>query len=263
MNTDIIKLIKAIRSGGKQRDKALKQLFQDPQLQTTVKKVVEEGGGDMHDSSNIFEKCIIIFDRVVRLEPTNTEIQNVNEYFLVTAKKNWSHVLQSNTKKREKVLAYIAADSSLPDKLAAGMYKKIGSTNTIPDAYQQGFVKVAELLKKGQYRGGNIKAYFFTVCKHLVEYPSSSEPPSDNVVVKEQNPLDQLISKEAVERITEAFNKLGDRCKKIIALRRFRIEPLNLTEIAEEMGLKNAQNAANLLNKCNKKLKLIIGSFNH
>ncbi len=60
------KVIKAIRAGGRERELALKGLYENSGIFRAIAKTVTDFGGFEPDVHNIFQRSIIVFDRMVR-----------------------------------------------------------------------------------------------------------------------------------------------------------------------------------------------------
>jgi RNA polymerase sigma factor (sigma-70 family) len=81
-------LLAAIKSGGVERDAALKRLYLRPGLREAVIRLVRDNQGSMQDAQDVFQETLILFDRNVR-EGRFEGRSLLGTYFVAIAKWHW------------------------------------------------------------------------------------------------------------------------------------------------------------------------------
>lgn len=252
-------LVEHILKGDLKRDQALKHLLFRSNYASQIRDIVLEGGGDKEMAGRIVEDCIILFDRKVRrFECTVNTL--LDHFFREEAKRTWCGELMTNKPARDKVLSWINADDKLKRQIFGAIRQYNGRQEDAEDCYQNGYVLLDKNLLHGKYRGGAMKGYFYQLCFNLWrnEIKKMKAEPTDNEnvlqPVSDEDPSQLLERKERSELLHRIFQSLNESCRKIIQLKYFIVGKLSMEEIAVKMDLKNAQNAANALSKCRKKL---------
>lgn len=251
-------IVKAIREGGAKREKALKHLFLSKEYLNIVGKVVADGGGEEVMALQIFEDCLILFDKEVRML-TWKEGGTILMAFELNAKRLWSEKLTESEILQKKVLHEISVDRKLKNEILAKITANSGRWEDAEDCYQNGMLLLHTQLREGKYKGGAVKGYFYQICYNLWrnELKRQKNYSLEEEVIYHQSSDDpgrMLEEKEHRELLNRVFNMLGESCRKILHLKYFMVEQLSMDEIAQQMGLKNAQNASNTLSKCRNRL---------
>ncbi len=252
-------LIENILKGGIARDQALKYLLIRSSYPSTIKSIIMEGGGDSGNAERIVEDCIILFDRKVRRFELDRNL-SLTQFFTEEAKHLWTEQLMTDKDTRDWVIERIHADRKLERQIGIAIRKQSGKHEDAEDCYQNGIILLNSNLQEGKYRGGAIKGYFYKLCFNIWRNELKKHKPDPLEYESEQSPatFDDpqhiLERKEQSDILRRLFRNLDASCRKIIRLKYFIIDQLSMEEIAREMGLKNAQNAANALSKCRKKL---------
>ncbi|MFT3755204.1 MAG: sigma-70 family RNA polymerase sigma factor [Pseudoxanthomonas sp.] len=113
----------------------------------------------------------------------------------------------------------------------------------IHDLRQEVYVRVYEAA--GKARPSAPKSFLFTTARHLmtdrlrrsrvVSIEAVGDLESLNVLVDEQSPEHWLGSRQVLKRLAEAFDRLPDRCREVVWLRR--VEELPQREVAMRLGI--------------------------
>ncbi len=252
-------LFENILKGGVVRDQALKYLLIRSSYPSIIKGIIMEGGGDSVHAEKIIEDCIILFDRKVRRFELDRNLP-LSQFFTQEAKRLWTEQLMTDKSSRDRVIERIHADRKLERQIGTAIRKQSGKQEDAEDCYQNGIILLNSNMQEGKYRGGAIKGYFYQLCFNLwrnelkKHRPASLETESEQSPATFDDPQHILEHREQSDILRKIFRSLDASCRKIIRLKYFIIDQLSMEEIAKEMGLKNAQNAANALSKCRKKL---------
>ncbi len=260
-------IVVAIQNGGEERNAVLNFLFTHSEFRETVKDTVLKAGGNDHYSQFVFENCLVQLDKIVRRRQYKS--QNLVDFFDAEARTAWCRELILNQSARETVLQHLTDDDELKGKIRAAVVKNSGSDEDAKDMYQNGLMLIDDHMKEGKFRGGAVKGFFYQVCYNLwrneLKRHKAIPLPEDgfDLSVTMLDPQVELERKERVELLRQIFDELGDTCKKIIRLKFFVIDNFSMEEIAEQMGYKNAQIAANALSKCRKILRDLLSQHKH
>ena len=113
----------------------------------------------------------------------------------------------------------------------------------VPDLRQEIYVRVYEAA--GKVRPLQPKSFLFATARHLMTDRLrrgrivSIEPAGDfeslNVLIDEVSPERRVGARQIVKRLAEAFDRLPDRCRQIVWLRR--VEELPQKEVAARLGI--------------------------
>ncbi len=113
----------------------------------------------------------------------------------------------------------------------------------IHDLRQEIYVRIYETSTRS--RPAQPKAFLFTVARHLltdrlrrsriVSIEAMGDPDELNVLVDEISPERRLSARQMLGRLAEAFDRLPDRCRRVIWLRR--VEDMPQKAIAAALGI--------------------------
>ncbi|GEM_PF-505043 len=251
-------LFNAILTGGNERDRALKYVFQHKHYRAMVEDIVIKGGGNEEHGKMVFNNCVILLDKLVRRKLFKTE--SIDEFFESEAKTDWCRELITNNKARDYVLSNITSDKELERKIHAVIVSNSGSKEDARDTYQNGLIQIDSHMKEGKFRGGAVKGFFYQVCYNLwrneLKRAKMASLPEDgfDISINTLDPQRELERKEQKILFKKIFNQLGESCQKILRLKFFIVDQYSMDEIAEIMGFKNGQIASNTLSKCRKQL---------
>ncbi|HWU77833.1 MAG TPA: sigma-70 family RNA polymerase sigma factor [Rhodanobacter sp.] len=113
----------------------------------------------------------------------------------------------------------------------------------IHDLRQEVYVRVYEAASKA--RPAMPKSFMFTTARHLmtdrlrrgrvVSIEAMGDLDALNVLVDDISPERRLSSRQELKRLSTAFDRLPDRCREVVWLRR--VEDLPQKEVASRMGI--------------------------
>lgn len=255
-------IVQAIQRSGIERARVLKHLFSHPVYRSEVTEIVLKGGGNEMYTKLVYENCLIQLDKVVRRKEYKSD--TLAGFFQTEARIMWCRELITNLSAREVVLNHLSSDKDLQGKIRAAVVNNSGSVEDAEDMYQNGLILIDDHMKEGKFRGGTVKGFFYQVCFNLwrneLKKKKTLPLPEDGVElsVTTIDPQKELERKEKADLLGKVFKQLGEKCQKILRLKFFVIDNFSMEEIAQHMGFKNAQIAANALSKCRKSLKELL-----
>jgi RNA polymerase sigma factor (sigma-70 family) len=113
----------------------------------------------------------------------------------------------------------------------------------VHDLRQEIYIRVYEAA--GKSRPTSAKSFLFATARHLmadrirrsrvVSIESLGDPDALNVMVDEVSPERRLSAWQDLERVTDAFNCLPDRCREVVWLRK--VDDLSTREVAQHLGI--------------------------
>lgn len=113
----------------------------------------------------------------------------------------------------------------------------------VPDLRQEVYVRVYEAASRA--RPASPKSFMFTVARHLmtdrlrrgrvVSIEAMGDPGAWNVLADELSPEHRLDARQELRRLAAAFDRLPDRCRQVVWLRR--VEELPQKEVAARLGI--------------------------
>ncbi|HEY8328095.1 MAG TPA: sigma-70 family RNA polymerase sigma factor [Rhodanobacter sp.] len=113
----------------------------------------------------------------------------------------------------------------------------------IHDLRQEIYVRIYEAAAKA--RPAMPKSFMFTTARHLmtdrlrrgrvVSIEAVGDIDALNVLIDEISPERRLGARQELKRLTDAFDRLPDRCREVVWLRR--VEELSQKEVAARMGI--------------------------
>ena len=113
----------------------------------------------------------------------------------------------------------------------------------IHDLRQEVYVRVYEAA--GKARPAMAKSFLFATARHLmtdrlrrgrvVSIETVGDFESMNVLIDEVSPERRLGARQVLKRLAEAFDRLPDRCREVVWLRR--VEELPQKEVASRLGI--------------------------
>lgn len=113
----------------------------------------------------------------------------------------------------------------------------------IHDLRQEIYVRVYESAAKA--RPTQPKSFMFTIARHLmtdrlrrgrvVSINAVGDMDALNVLVDEISPERQMSARQELRRLTDAFDRLPDRCREVVWLRR--VEEMSQKQVAARMGI--------------------------
>ena len=142
-----------------------------------------------------------------------------------------------------------------------------GSVDDAMDLFQEAMILLYEKALAGDLElNCKLKTYLYSVCrrlwlKRLQQMKRIGTPVEtlEDVVPVEEDMEEQERKNEAFFQMEKAMQQIGEPCKSL--LEAYYVHKKQMTEIAEEFGYTNADNAKNQKYKCLIRLKKIF--FNH
>lgn len=140
-----------------------------------------------------------------------------------------------------------------------------GNSADAEDLIQEVMVSFVEMVREGKYRGeASVKSFLYTLTRNLwiTELRKRSAETKRNEIFetsREQwdDDINAFISyKEAQKTIVTLFEKLGDKCRKILTL--FYYEDLSMKEILVQTHYENEQVLRNRKYKCLKEMTELV-----
>lgn len=140
---------------------------------------------------------------------------------------------------------------------------------TALDAYTDAVLALRKQVLAGKFNGeSRISTYMYTIfsrrCVDRVRKNTTqpvSELLSESIQDSRPDPADQLITSEKVAYLKRVMGQLSDQCRQILLYRYF-YGYEDMEEIAELLGIKNANTAGSLRYRCMKRLLAIINQSN-
>lgn len=113
----------------------------------------------------------------------------------------------------------------------------------VPDLRQEVYVRVYESAARA--RPASPKSFMFTIARHLmtdrlrrgrvVSIEAMGDSDAWNVLTDELSPEHRLDARQELKRLAAAFDRLPDRCRQVVWLRR--VEELPQKEVAARLGI--------------------------
>jgi RNA polymerase sigma factor (sigma-70 family) len=135
--------------------------------------------------------------------------------------------------------------------------KNNGSEDEAKDIYQESLIVFWQKVSSGNLKlTSKISTYIYSICQNLwrkeLDRKSKMLNSEERDIALEEN----YENYEKIKIIRECLNELGETCKKILTLYYF--EELSMNDIAEQMGLANADTAKTRKYKCKQELDKLI-----
>ena len=142
-----------------------------------------------------------------------------------------------------------------------------GSSDDASDLFQEAMILLYEKAVAGELElNCKLKTYIYSVCRRLwlkrlqqMKRFGSSVETLEEIVPVDEELEEQERKNEAFHQMDKAMHLLGEPCKSL--LEAFYVDRKQMTDIAEEFGYTNSDNAKNQKYKCLMRLKKIF--FNH
>lgn len=90
-------IVEAIKSGGKNREKAIAQLYNDKGLKYGIAKIIRNNKGSSEDAEEVFQEGIIILHRNVRSGKYQPE-GSLKSYLISICRLHWMNLLRKKSK---------------------------------------------------------------------------------------------------------------------------------------------------------------------
>ncbi len=129
------------------------------------------------------------------------------------------------------------------DALVSYLRRSWGNRDDIHDLRQETYVRVYEAAAR--MRPTTPKSFMFTTARHLmtdrlrrgrvVSIETVGDLDALNVLVDEISPERRLDARQVLKRLADAFDRLPDRCREVVWLRR--VEELSQKQVAARLGI--------------------------
>jgi RNA polymerase sigma factor (sigma-70 family) len=134
-----------------------------------------------------------------------------------------------------------------------------GTRTKAEEVFEDGLIKLSELLRKGQYQGGKIEAFAIQICKNTWlnmrrkkdEQLNLTDDISSMDRADHETPESLMAAGERKAAFREILqNCVEESCLKLMQMKF--IEGFRHNKIAEQLGLANANSSKEKLNRCKK-----------
>lgn len=141
--------------------------------------------------------------------------------------------------------------------------KNSGNFQEAQDTFQDAVIVLYEKTKNSDFKlTCTLKTYIYSIVRNLWLKALSKRQKRVDVIDFEKfytleiEEDDTKKEDKQIDKITEAIKSLGEKCRKILTS--FYFEQKKMTQIAEELGYTNADNAKNQKYKCMQQLKKLV-----
>ncbi|MBK7869562.1 MAG: sigma-70 family RNA polymerase sigma factor [Saprospiraceae bacterium] len=174
-------------------------------------------------------------------------------------------MIQGKEEERHQALRSFFLDQRLERMVFAKIQERGGSKQDAQDAYQDAFKIFQRNVRNSAFEGrSSLRSYFVGIALRLwmdrnkQSWNSRVNLTDEQMRMEEQsedNPLDAVIDLDRKNLVRQLLENIGERCKKILWLR---ANSHSMEEIAQEIGLSNADMAKKEAYRCNNRLKEMI-----
>lgn len=173
---------------------------------------------------------------------------------------------------QEILIALSKNDSRAYEKLYASYFamakyfiiKNSGNFEEAQDVFQDAIIVLFEKTKSSDFKlSCTLKTYIYSIVRNLWLKVLSKKKIKVSITDYEkyyQIPIteEHIEDENQINKVTEAIKQLGEKCRQILTS--FYFEKKKMTEIADELGYTNAENAKNQKYKCMQQLKKLVKS---
>lgn len=163
---------------------------------------------------------------------------------------------------RKENLAIQALLNDNRTKIKALILKNKGNENDAESILIEGVTAVVFNIRKDKFKGGGtLGTYLYSICRNLwlKSLKKNSRfvdaETNENLSDEVQSPLDSYNDQQIKDILNFLTKRLGDSCREVLRLWALHY---SMTEIANQLGYKNAQIAMNKKSKCMTKLKEMV-----
>lgn len=170
--------------------------------------------------------------------------------------------------KRRQAIAQIYRENQLKKQVIAFVKQNNGNREDGLDIFHEGIIALDLNIRKEKYQEqGRIKAYLFSICRFI--WLNKLKKNQRMTYTAEDHQLDQIashtpesliMSEEQKDVIEKMLSGLGDKCKQILELWKL---SYSMKEIADQVGLKNADVARKQRYNCYQKLLQLVDKQPH
>lgn len=143
--------------------------------------------------------------------------------------------------------------------------KNSGNVDDADDVLQESLIVLWERVRSGKFdRTAKLSTFLYATARNIwfsrlrhkaKEIPRDIDP--ENHSDDSPSPLEELVATEEVSLVQEALGNIGEQCRKLLLL--FYWEELTMEEIADRLGLANADTTKAKKYQCKKALVKALG----
>lgn len=290
IDTETTRLIQGILKGKESQDRVLQTLILQEELNNDIKVCTLKMGGSEDDALSLFDDLLIGLAQAIHqlaspgkkinyalitemnesdLNALTKEIygavfsdkQSLHEYIINKIKERWCEKLGEQATLRQQVMQYVAKDDNdLKKRIITKMKSMNCSEDEARDFYNEGFLQLEKKLEDQNYKGGDVKGFFFTLCTNLkLNDWKKKKPdlPGETTQLDRQDHSTEkdIILNEQKALLKEWLTKLGYKCQQTLQLWN---DGFSMAEIAEKVGYKNAAQAGLARFRCMENLTNLI-----
>lgn len=141
------------------------------------------------------------------------------------------------------------------------------------DILQEAVIILFDAIQRKKFRGeSNIKTYLIGICRNLIrdsvkkkeilKFQEHFQEGTEKIKVPEYDHFKELEKTEEENlrdtTLLSIINKMDEKCRKALTL--YYYEKIKMTKLAEQLQLKNDNQAKKVIYRCRKKLRIIIQS---
>ncbi len=171
---------------------------------------------------------------------------------------------------RNRALKFLYMDVVINAKVKQ-FINEFGSKADPDDVLQEGVILLDEMIQSGRFRKeSSVRSFLLGICKNIIRNNArktdrvilnddmsqynhvSSETPDEQLLLLENNSLEQ----KRDELLQKLLLTLTDNCQKVLKM--YYYLSYNMSKIADERGLKNANQAKKAADRCRKQLRVLI-----
>ncbi|MFN7120065.1 MAG: RNA polymerase sigma factor [Saprospiraceae bacterium] len=174
-------------------------------------------------------------------------------------------MIQGKEEERHRALRSFFLDESLERMVFAKVQERGGSRQDAQDAYQDAFKVFQRNIRNNTFQGkSSLRSYFVGIAlrlwmdKNKQNWSNRVNLTEEQLQLEEEsedNPLDAVVDADRKNLVRQLLENMGERCKQILWLR---ANAHSMEEIAQEIGLSNADMAKKEAYRCNNRLKEMV-----
>lgn len=164
---------------------------------------------------------------------------------------------------RDAALRFIFVESGWRNVAFRAIRNMGGGIQDAEDAIQEAVIVLDEHVRAGKFQGAStLKNYFIGICRgrwhsnlRSVQRLEWSEEPLPAQSADDTDPETMLLENEQKTVLRDALGQMDERCRELLSLYKL---AYTMDEIADNLGLGNANNARQRIHQCRQKLAKMI-----
>ncbi len=177
-------------------------------------------------------------------------------------------LLSQNVRNRNEALKVLYMDVAINAKVNEWSRAYNLKNKEPDDILQEGVILLDQKVRNGSFRGeSNVKTYLLGICKRLIwdsakkkEILDFQDDLGTGMNVPSYDHFDDLEKshdeKQRDTTLNQLIEQMGGNCPE--ALKNYYFERLKMSEVAEKINLKNANQAKKAVSRCRQKLRIVI-----